>query len=152
MGRPFAGVAFVDRHLPKRFISPSTMRASSSRLVAMACDVSLQPCGAFFPSLGLGQQRANVFRDRRRFREFSAKCRIKAKSFSDIRAHVGLTTSPFASSIECRAGHRRLGRSRDRQAKRFARGDRRVVRTVSAPVEGGLSIEIARRTILADDV
>ena len=55
-------------------------------------DVSLQPRSALFPSLGLGQQRANVFRVRRRFREHSAKCRIKAKSCPKILVHVGLTT------------------------------------------------------------
>jgi hypothetical protein len=55
-------------------------------------DVSLQPRSALFPSLGLGQQRANVFRVRRRFRELSAKCRIKGKSCPEIRVHVGLTT------------------------------------------------------------
>ena len=53
--------------------------------------VSLQKCSALFPSFGLSQQRANPFRVRRRLRKLSAKRRIKAKSFPDIRMHVGLT-------------------------------------------------------------
>jgi hypothetical protein len=54
--------------------------------------VSLQKCSALFPSFGLSQQRANPFRVRRRLRKLSAKRRIKAKSFPQIRLHVGSTT------------------------------------------------------------